>query len=252
MVGAELPGPQWQTTSYPSVGPDDRDRCIRCRMGGELPRPQHRRPMDSGRTNSPHKLPGAPGSFLSTDGFLPQQRSLVSSPAHGRHSNCFPESHRGTHSLPLSGLAVEIWEWWIQRKFTIHAPSWSREHQGRLDVTAPGRFERLEIEQRSFPETRERPWPVLYRLVRLSNKRSAPSVLQLEARPGSSSHTDLPQAIHVSSLRPDPTMPSEAHGRGVLSDTHCPVWPNQTWFPRLLECLFSPSPLYFSLRYWTS
>ena len=27
----------------------------------------------------------------------------------------------GTHFLPLSALAVEIWQWCIQRKFTIHA-----------------------------------------------------------------------------------------------------------------------------------
>ena len=27
----------------------------------------------------------------------------------------------GTHSLPLSSLAVEIWEWCIQRKLTIHS-----------------------------------------------------------------------------------------------------------------------------------
>ena len=144
VVGAELPGPQWQTTSDPSVGPDVRDRCIPGRMGGELPRPQRRGSLDSGRTDSPHKLPGAPGSFLTTEGFPPQQRSPVSSPAHGqRHSNSFPESHGGnTLPTPLQSSSGDMGMVYTEEvNHSRRAPAWNREHQGRLVITAPGRLQ---------------------------------------------------------------------------------------------------------------
>ena len=88
------------------------------------------------------------------------------------------------------------------------APSRSREHQGQMVVTAPGRLERLETEQRGF--------------IRQESD-FGPFSVDLFA-----SRTSAQFQVYCS-FKPDP----EAVAVDGLSITR---------FPRLLECLSSPPP----------
>ena len=146
----------------------------------------------------------------------------------------------GTPSRLLSSLALEIWNWCIDRKTIIHA-----EH-------LPGRFS-VRTDWESYHITDLTNWmlhrEIFHRLqtkmgpftinlfICLKDQFPATRVLQLEARPGSlglssgciinlleGSFALIPRCLHK--IR-------EKISALLIS----PVWSNQTWFPLLLKFL---------------
>ena len=123
----------------------------------------------------------------------------------------FLDRIRGTHSSLLSKLAVETWEWCLERKISpCRTPPRSGESAGRLAVeTSPG-FERLEAPPRDLPVAGGEPRSPHHRSFCLSHQPSAATILQLEARPRGGGYRRPLNSLegtshkHVPPVRADP------------------------------------------------
>ena len=151
----------------------------------------------------------------------------------------------GTHSVRLSDLAVEIWDWCIQRKITIHA-----EHIPGVENV------RADWESRHLSDSSD--WRLHRDIFLHLEAVEGPFSIDLFA---SRTNSQLPTYC---SWKPDPhavaidafsfswrdhrpymfppfvMIPRCLHKlRQDVSTAWmiAPVWPNQVWFPQLLSCL---------------
>ena len=151
----------------------------------------------------------------------------------------------GTHSIRLSDLAVEIWDWCIQRNVTIHA-----EHLPGVENV------RADWESRHLSDSSD--WRLHREIFCHLEAREGPFSIDLFA---SRTNTQLPLYC---SWKPDPNalavdafsiswknhspylfppfvmIPRCLHKlrqEGITAWLIAPVWPNQVWFPQLLSCL---------------
>ena len=131
---------------------------------------------------------------------------------------------RGTHSLPLSRLAVEIWEWCIKRNFTIHAEhSRSAEYQSGLAITPCSRLQRLETGQRNLSPPGEQTRPIHNWPLCIQNQHTTSNLLQLATRPkGNGSKCSFytmegTESLHVPSIHSNTLLSKQAMRRGSIS-----------------------------------
>lgn len=151
----------------------------------------------------------------------------------------------GNYSYALSDLAKEIWMWCIERKVTIHA-----EH-------LPG-SENIRVDWESRHLTDSSDWKLHKEIFLSLNKKLGPFSIDLFA---SRTNTQLPLYC---SWRPDPSalavdalliswgnhcpymfppfalIPrclTKLHKERISAVIIAPVWPNQIWFPQLLNSL---------------
>ena len=151
----------------------------------------------------------------------------------------------GTHSVRLSDLAVEIWNWCIHKNITIHA-----EHLPGLENV------RADWESRHITDSSD--WRLHRDVFQQLESREGPFSIDLFA---SRTNTQLPLYC---SWRPDPDalavdafsitwrgqkpylfppfalIPrclNRLREEGVTAWLIAPVWPNQIWFPQLLAYL---------------
>ena len=122
MVGRDAVGTQQQTAPDSPMGLHHRIRCFIIGVGSQLQWDQYRWCMDPGGTLTSHQLSGASGCISGSEIIYNQPRTQIGATLDGKFDrNSFSHPNGGTHSLPLSELAVEVWEWCIQRGITIHA-----------------------------------------------------------------------------------------------------------------------------------
>ena len=185
-LGLAVTDPQWQTTPDHAMGSDNRVRRITHRMGSQLLGEKYRWTVVPGRENPTYQLFGAESGFLSTENIHAKPAAFSSNPPDGQHhSDCLPESH-GRHPLSTTfgtssrNMGVVYTE---ENYNPCGTPPRGGEYQGSLALTPLRGLERLEVEQECVPGTGEQGWPFLHRLVRLQNKCTTGSLLQLETRP---------------------------------------------------------------------
>ena len=151
----------------------------------------------------------------------------------------------GTHSLPLSRLAVEIWEWCIKRNFTIHA-----EH-------LPG-VENIRADWQSRHLVDSSDWRLDREIFLHLESQLGPFTIDLFASktnaqlPTFCSWQPEPKAIAVDALSipwkeqraymfpPFALIPrclSKLWEEGASALLIAAVWPNQTGFPQVLRSL---------------
>ena len=129
------------------------------------------------------------------------------------------------------------------------APPGGGEHQGRLVVTSPEGFKRLETEQASVPEAGEQTWAFLHRSFRLKNKYPAPGLLELETRSRSSgggcpvSGMVLPQPLHVSPICTHTTVSDKTPRSSSFGSPHCPSVAKSALVPQRVGVPDCPSNL---------
>ena len=78
--------------------------------------------MDDGGVQATHQLPRTVGCSSGPEIVCQEPGGNLDPPPAGQcHSNCLHQQDGGgTHSVHLSGLAVEIWNWCICRNITVH------------------------------------------------------------------------------------------------------------------------------------
>ena len=151
----------------------------------------------------------------------------------------------GTHSLSLSALAVEIWEWCIQRRFTIHA-----EHlPGMENIRADWLSRHLKdssdwtLNRNVFLELQHRLGQFSIDLFASRTNTQLQAYCSWKPDPGAVAIDTLsiPWTPHNSFMFPPfaliPRCLAKLLGEEASAVLIAPVWPNQTWFPRMLECL---------------
>ena len=153
----------------------------------------------------------------------------------------------GTHSTQLSNLALEVWEWCLQRQLTIQA-----EHlPGSLNLVADSRVQndegsvRLNDKSKNFPANSVSR-TITNRSFCISPDKTATPLLQLET--GSSCR---------STEATDAFTQNWAQARGFANSPWClisrcrnqikqqqarvlvvtPLWPHQPWYPIILRML---------------
>ena len=250
VVDSVQPCPQWQTASDPMLGLDHRDRCISEGLGGQLPRQQCRGPLDSGGAVVSHKLPGAFCGIPGIENLPTRPTGQVSPLKNGQyHSDSLPKSDGGD-PLPatLGPGSADMGVVHTQGSpGPCRTPARDPECQGRLALSPHHRLERLETEQGGIPEVRERPRPILHRCICIPDECSVAGLLQLETGPRSSSSgrpvniMGTPQPVHVPSLCAYSTLPGEADGGEVLSNSHCSSLAQPNLVPQTPGMLVQPT-----------
>ena len=207
------------------------ETCIPDGMGNQLSRTQHRGPLDRRGAKSAHQLLRAHGCLPCTESLPPQPGTIVHPTPPGQyHSDSLPESD-GRYSLTPS-LEASSGDMRMVHSERIHnpcrAPPGDGEHQGRLVVTSPEGFKRLETEQASVPGAGEQAWAFLHRSIRLKNKYPAPGLLQLETQSGSSgggcpvSGMVLSQPLHASPICMHTSVSDKTPRGSSFGSPHCP------------------------------
>ena len=112
---------QWTPTTDPSLGSHDQIRRLHHRLGSQLPGEEHRWSLDTTGERLPHQLSRASDIFPCPKFTCLRGEINLDPSAIGQcNSHCLFEQD-GRYSRSLSSLAVQIWEWCIERKITIHA-----------------------------------------------------------------------------------------------------------------------------------
>ena len=200
---------QWSLpTDYP-MGSHDRVRCLHEGLGCQLRGEEYRRPLDGPRDILSYQLFGAACSLFGpkviclTPGF---NLDLV---APGQcHCDCLSEQD-GWHTFstivePGTGDLELVHR--QEDSYTCRASPRKIQCQSRLGITALDRFHRLDAPTGDFSRATNQARAIHNRLICFKDQFPAPSILQLEARPGSSGSgctVDLLEgslSIHVSPI----------------------------------------------------
>ena len=142
----------------------------------------------------------------------------------------------GTHSLPLSRLAVEKWEWYIERKFTKYLPGVENIQADRLSqhVTDSSNW-RLNWEV--FLGLEERLGP--FSIDRFASRRNAQLQVYCSWKPNPAAVTVDTLSTPWKNLRaymfPPFALITRCQEERASATMVAPVCPNQTWFPRILD-----------------
>ena len=151
----------------------------------------------------------------------------------------------GTHSPLLSRLAVEIWNWCIERNLTIHAEhhpgienvraDWESRHRTDSSDWKLNRDVFLQLENKLGP----------FSIDMFASRTNAQLLLYCSWKPDPAAVTVDGLSIswkghHPYMFPPFVLIPrclSKLHEEKVTATLIAPVWPNQIWFPQLLRNL---------------
>ena len=147
----------------------------------------------------------------------------------------------GNHSHSLSDLVKEVWNWRIRRRITIHARI--REHPGRLGEPPSYRLQRLELHGDVFLSLEDRLGPFLIDLFASRTNTQLPMYCSWRLHPAALAVDALsiswtghhPYMFPLFTLIPHCL--AKVHREKISAVIIVPVWPNQTWFPELLNSL---------------
>ena len=190
---------------------------------------QHGGHVVKGGETTPHKPAGAQGCLSSLTGLCGTKEQHPYSSEHRQY-----DGEGGTHSQRLSDLALQVWEWALSRKITLQA-----EH-------IPGREnEGADRESRRGEDPSD--WTLHPDVSQGINHRWGP----LDINPFAARH--MPMAEAVDALSQEWTNlslyafpPFILLGRVLrkirMDKVHqavllAPIWPNQHWYPLLLEMI---------------
>ena len=241
---------QWSQPPDLSLGLSNRIGCLNERVGSELWRNIHRRPLDQRRESQSHKFLGASSSLPCPEDVCAKSQIKQGTFTFGQcHSNLIHQKDGGTHSSLLSDLAVEMWKWCLQKGVIIHA-----EHlPGTENI-------RADWESRHVRDSSD--WKLQSEVFLQLERRCGPFTIDLFAsRTNAQTNAQIqdycswrpdPQALAVDALsiswrnhRPYMFPPFSLITRCLEKidqeevDTIliAPVWQSQVWFPRVLESL---------------
>ena len=178
-----------RSSSYPALGRHGIDnRCLKIWLGSNRSGMQYRGYVDSGRENSPHKLPGDESSSISLAD-LCLSKAEYSHPVAARQliSHCIHKPQRGNSlQSPVGFGSRDLGVVFDSRNNnTCRAHSGSVQHSGGCRVEAEIRAERLEDTQGGFRSTSESMGSLRCGPFCSTAQQTAPSLFQLQTRPRS-------------------------------------------------------------------
>ena len=226
VVDRDSPFTQWQAPTDLKMGHHHRIRCITEGLGSQLQWERYGRPMDQGRTNTPHQLPGTLGSIPGHEVFSAQPGAHVSSPSYGQcHCNSISKSD-GRDSFPTP-LKTRSGNMGVVYQEELHNScgtlTRSREYQSRLAITPSSGLQRLETGQGDLPPPGEPTRPIHNRPLCIQNQCTTAYVLQLASGSKSDSSRcafyamEGTESLHVPPIRSNPSLSEQAMGGGSIS-----------------------------------
>ena len=213
---------QWSQPPDLSLGLGNRIGCLNERVGSELWRNIHRRPLDQRRESQSHKFLGASSSLPCPEDICAKSQTEQGTFTSGQcHSNLIHQQDGGNPLISTFRSCSGNVE--MVPTEGCHNPCGTsprhREHQSRLGISACERFERLETPKGSFLTAGTKVWTLHNRPVCIQNKCTDTDLLQLETGSTSSGGgciVDImakPQTLHVSPVFSDYQMLGENRPR---------------------------------------
>ena len=199
--------------------------------GGFLTGEVHRRPMDSGRTETPYQLSGTPGGIPGTEVVRWRPARDFDSPLAGQcdGNRLSQQDGRNSFDSPVrSGSGDLELVHQPEDNNPCRTPPRCGEREGGLGITPPDRFQRLDAPTRGVCPDAGHGGPILDRPFRVEDQCTASGVLQLEAGPtcpgsGRFLHTmEGSQAIPVPPICADSPVPQQDNRGGDNSSADSP------------------------------
>ena len=151
----------------------------------------------------------------------------------------------GTHSIPLSDLAVEIWNWCINQRITIHAEHLPGVENVRADWESRHLTDSSDwmLQREVFAQLQDMVGPFSIDLFASRTNAQLPMYCSWRPDPHALAVDafSIPWRDHRPYLFPPfvliPRCLSRITKEGITAVLIAPVWPNQVWFPQLLANL---------------
>ena len=186
MVGREPNGLEWEGASSTRPQHRNRERCLEGRQGCTLQWTEHRRPVESVRAVSPHKLPGTAGRVFCNKMLCKRQDQHSHSAFHGQCDSSYLHQQDGGNKIPCPSLFVSrplaMVPTEADNSFCC-THSRNSECECRQGVSVSPGLLRLETLPRSVPSPSEQVGSSRYRPVRILPDKPAASLCELEAGP---------------------------------------------------------------------
>ena len=186
VVGRKPYGLEWEGASSTRPQHHNRERCLEGRLGCTLKWTKHRRPVESVRAVSPHKLPGTAGRFFCNKMLCKIQDKHSHSAFHGQCDSCYLHQQDGGNQIPCPSLSVSRPLAMVPTEAdnsVCHTYSRDSECECRQGVVVSPGLLGLEALPSSVPSPSEEMGSSRYRPVCIPSDKPAASLCELEARP---------------------------------------------------------------------
>jgi len=240
---------QWSPSTDPLLGHNNRGRCLQPGVGGQLSGVIHGVPWTSEEQLHRINFLELKAAFLALKPFCARQQSIsVLLRLDNITAINFLNRMGGTHSVILSDLASQVWDWCIKRNILIHAEhllgvenirvDWESRHIKDANNWKLNRQVFLELEEMLGPDMFASRMNT--QLQTYCSWRADPAALAVDG-------LSIPWKEHYPFMFPPFALISRYLDKLCREEVSvlliAPVWPNQTWFPQISASLSEYSVL---------